>query len=69
MKVLNFMESYTANEIEILSQTLERLLAIMNSDNLTHSQKRAISRTIELVVLAGMKNLIIDERQKGELPF
>lgn len=69
MNVLNYTEQYTVREIEILCTTLERLLGVLQSDNLTHSQKRAITRTIEMTVLAGLKVLIVDEKQKGDLPF
>jgi len=69
MKVLNFTEQYTANELTVLCQTLERLVQVMQSDNLTHSQKIAIACTLEIVVLGGLKVLIVDERDKGDLPF
>lgn len=65
IKLSPFYAASQLRQMQIVSLVLFKLLA---STNLTHSEKRAISRTLDMVITETLSELITDDSD-GEIPF
>lgn len=69
MRQLKVNETYAANKLDELRTLVHTLTDMISSESFTYSQKRAMSRTIQMVTEDILSEIVGDEKPSGEIPF